>query len=119
MINGELCDDHQIISAYILRFYEDLFGDSRTSKPSLHFIDELLVPSVMVEQSQRLVGIPLDDEVKATTFDLSPTSAPGRDGFRGCFYQVAWDIVCTDIINVVGYYFFLLVSCPWVSTLIW
>lgn len=46
MIDDEICEDHELIAAHILRFYEDLFGDSRTLKPPLQFVTELIVPSV-------------------------------------------------------------------------
>lgn len=40
------------------------------------------------------------EEAKKALFDLSPSRAPGPDGFMAMFYQNAWDIMGEDVINV-------------------
>lgn len=37
------------------------------------------------------------EEVRKTLFDLSPSKAPGTDGFTVLFYQDAWDVMGEDI----------------------
>lgn len=34
-------------------------------------------------------------------FELNGNSAAGLDGFSGCFFQKYWDIVASDITNVL------------------
>lgn len=43
------------------------------------------------------------EEIKRLVFEL--TSVSGPDGLSGLFYQSCWDIVCTDIVDVVHSFF--------------
>ncbi|XP_075087488.1 uncharacterized protein LOC142169519 [Nicotiana tabacum] len=48
-----------------------------------------------------LSRLPTIEEVRATVFELSGESASGSDGFTGLFYQTCWDVIGTDIHNMV------------------
>ena len=39
-------------------------------------------------------------------FGMCPDSAPGPDGFGGCFYQSCWHIIGVDVISAVRTFFF-------------
>lgn len=56
-------------------------------------------------QNESLTCIPTEAEIKSAIFGLSPDSAPGPDGFGEKFFQVSWEIIKFDIINVVGFFF--------------
>src|SRR5438105_356478 len=42
-----------------------------------------------------------DGEIKAALFQMSPTKAPGPDGFPTLFYQTHWDFFRLEICNFV------------------
>ncbi|XP_026443516.1 uncharacterized protein LOC113343598 [Papaver somniferum] len=45
--------------------------------------------------------IPSPEEIKQAVFDLSADSAPGPDGFSGCFYRHYWDIIHDDLTKAI------------------
>ncbi|XP_026443128.1 uncharacterized protein LOC113343004 [Papaver somniferum] len=47
--------------------------------------------------------IPSSEEIKQAVFDLGADSAPGPDGFSGCFYRHCWDIIQDDLLRAVIY----------------
>lgn len=105
MINGELCSDTSRILTHIQEFYRGLFSDDGGEANSLLFVRELIQNSVTWDRNQELIRVPTAEEIKKTVFELSPMSAPGLDGFGGLFFQTSWDIICHDVINVVGFFF--------------
>ncbi|XP_026433067.1 uncharacterized protein LOC113330473 [Papaver somniferum] len=48
-------------------------------------------------------AIPSMEEVKTVVLDLGADSAPGPDGFSGCFYRHCWDVIHQDIFNAISY----------------
>lgn len=42
-----------------------------------------------------------DEEIKKAVFSLAKGKAVGPDGFPSEFYQIYWDIIGQDIINLV------------------
>lgn len=49
-----------------------------------------------------------EDEIKAATFQLRRTKAPGPDGLNGLFYQTYWNTLCVDFIPLIQQFFFYL-----------
>jgi len=48
-----------------------------------------------------LIKCPNFLEIKTIIFNLNGNSAPSPDGFGGVFYHSCWDIIGTDVCNVV------------------
>ncbi|XP_026445232.1 uncharacterized protein LOC113345771 [Papaver somniferum] len=46
-------------------------------------------------------AIPTQEEIKEAVFGLDSDSAPGPDGFLGCFYRHCWDIIQLDLTNAI------------------
>lgn len=105
LINGELCEDANIISEHIQEFYKSLFTESGRSADSLLFLRELLTTTVTSKHNRALVYSPSETKVKRAVFDMSAVSASGPDGFGGSFYQATWDIVGWYVFNAVGFFF--------------
>lgn len=105
MIDGEICSDSSIILNHIQDFYRNLFSDNGGDPNSLLYIREIMHSSVSRDQNQELTRTPNAEEIKKAVSDLSPVSAPGPDGFGGHFFQSSWNIICHDVINVVGFFF--------------
>jgi len=41
------------------------------------------------------------DEVRAALRQMHPTKAPGPDGMSAVFFQKYWDIIASDVTNMV------------------
>ncbi|XP_026443909.1 uncharacterized protein LOC113344072 [Papaver somniferum] len=59
--------------------------------------------SISLTERQMLDAIPSLDEIKSAVFDLGADSAPGPDGFSGCFYRHCWDIIQQDLHSAIVY----------------
>ncbi|XP_026443386.1 uncharacterized protein LOC113343413 [Papaver somniferum] len=57
--------------------------------------------SISLIDRQMLDAIPSLDEIKSEVFDLGADSAPGPDGFSGCFYRHCWDIIQQDLHSAI------------------
>lgn len=53
------------------------------------------------EMNEMLIQIPTADEIKQAVLNLKGDSAPGPDGFSGVFFQTAWEVVGSDVINFI------------------
>ncbi|XP_026445243.1 uncharacterized protein LOC113345785 [Papaver somniferum] len=52
---------------------------------------------------QRMDDIPTIEEMKVVVFDLGTDSAPGPDGFSGCFYRHCWEVIQQDLYSAITY----------------
>ncbi|XP_026433536.1 uncharacterized protein LOC113330957 [Papaver somniferum] len=59
--------------------------------------------SISLTERQMLDAIPSLDEIKSAVFYLGADSAPGPDGFSGCFYRHCWDIIQQDLHSAIVY----------------
>ncbi|XP_026433635.1 uncharacterized protein LOC113331064 [Papaver somniferum] len=57
--------------------------------------------SISLIERKMLDAIPSLDEIKSAVFDLGANSAPGPDGFSGCFYRHCWDIIQQDLHSAI------------------
>ncbi|XP_019431829.1 PREDICTED: uncharacterized protein LOC109338932 [Lupinus angustifolius] len=101
---GNIITDPDEISSHIVHFYMNLFNSSNDIQHN-HLINSV-IPSLVTEvQNNLLITIPTNEEIKSSVFDLSGASAPGPDGFSGCFYHAFWDIIYLDVCNSVRQFF--------------
>ena len=99
-----LLSDRQGIAEHVVSFYQNLYGPG----PSPADIPDIcnVIPSLVSnDENVLLTAIPSPDEIRSTVFAMDPSSAPGPDGFPGSFYQSCWDIVGSDVISFVQYFF--------------
>ena len=63
----------------------------------------LILPGqeVTLEQNAELCKLPTMEELHIVVKGLKADSAPGPDGFTGKFFQVAWDIIKSDLLEAV------------------
>jgi len=52
-----------------------------------------------------LIKCPNFLEIKTVVFNLNHNSVPGLDSFGGVFYHSCWNIIGTDVCNVVQQFF--------------
>lgn len=92
------------IAAHVVGFYQNLYSSSSTPRN----LDEVcsVIPSLVTNaENDWLTVIPSTEEIKNAVFAMDASSAPGPDGFPGCFYQSCWDIVGSDVVACVRQFF--------------
>lgn len=103
-IDGELVSDLNRISDHLIKYFTDLFG------PTLEAVDfecvsDLIPRLVTLEQADTLIAAPSIEEVRTAIFGVDSESAPGPDGYSGCFFQKTWSIVGMDVYAAVIQFF--------------
>lgn len=101
--NSNWCRDPMILRNHILSFYKELYKSEgqRHYQPILN-----QCPSPITQHiNEELVAVPLMEEIQDVVFQMGALKAPGPDGFSGIFYQHSWDIVKTDLFQLVQKFF--------------
>ncbi|XP_026420074.1 uncharacterized protein LOC113316056 [Papaver somniferum] len=94
--------DYDHLRDHVVHYYEDKFnGPELEGDASLFDYDHI---SISEEESLAMDRIPSPEEIKQAVFDLGADSAPGPDGFSGCFYRHCWDIIQEDLIKDIIFY---------------
>ncbi|XP_026399784.1 uncharacterized protein LOC113295672 [Papaver somniferum] len=100
--NGTTITSYEQIRDFTVQYFESKFnGVEQPIDDSIFHYDH---ESISVEDSMMMDGIPSMEEIKAPVFDLGADSAPGPDGFSGCFYIHCWDVIQQDLVNAITYY---------------
>ncbi|XP_026383682.1 uncharacterized protein LOC113279193 [Papaver somniferum] len=66
---------------------------------------QLFQPCVSEIQNNCLIQVPHAQEIKDVVFQIKPWASPVNDGFQAGFYQHCWDVVGTEVISMVQYFF--------------
>ncbi|XP_026378443.1 uncharacterized protein LOC113272864 [Papaver somniferum] len=99
--SGATISDYDELRNYVVQFYEDKFnGQELEIDDDLFNFDH---PTISMEDSIDMDGIPSPEEIKQAVFDLDSDGTPGPDGFSGCFYRHCWDIIQDDLIRAIIY----------------
>ena len=88
------------LKAHITTYYKGLFGPPDESSLTL---DESLIgdiPQVSSLENNALVNEFTEKEIKDAVFQMEHNKAPGPDGFPVEFYQVFWDVIKTDLVEL-------------------
>jgi hypothetical protein len=97
--DGSKCEAQSEIKCMVQSFYENLF-----SLEPCALVDAILdaIPSkVTAKMNDDLCKPYTDEEIGAALFQMSPTKAPGPDGFPALFYQTHWEFFKEDICQAV------------------
>ncbi|XP_026399711.1 uncharacterized protein LOC113295594 [Papaver somniferum] len=98
-MNGTCLTNYEQLCNHVVQFYEDKFnGQDPVIEGDLFDFEHA---SISVEESNTMDMIPSPEEIKQDVFDLSADSAPGTDGFSGCFYRHCWDIIHDDLTKAI------------------
>ncbi|XP_026399699.1 uncharacterized protein LOC113295582 [Papaver somniferum] len=98
-MNGTCLKNYEQLRNHVVQFYEDKFnGQDPVIEGDLFDFEHA---SISVEESNAMDMIPSPEEIKQAVFDLSADSAPGPDGFSGCFYRHCWDIIHDDLTKAI------------------
>ncbi|XP_070017642.1 uncharacterized protein [Nicotiana sylvestris] len=96
-------EEEDQIANKVISFYEDLF-----TQPPEHIDKNCLdcvIKIVTDQDNEKLIETPTVNEIKDTLFSMNHDCAPGPDGVSSLFFQDSWDVIATDLINLVLYFF--------------
>ncbi|XP_026433401.1 uncharacterized protein LOC113330803 [Papaver somniferum] len=87
------------INDFIVNHYKDKFiGGAAIIDPNLFEFEHERISD---PESYFMDVVPTLDEINRAVFDLGADSAPGPDGFSGCFYKHCWNIIANDIFSAI------------------
>ncbi|XP_026455014.1 uncharacterized protein LOC113356176 [Papaver somniferum] len=89
--NGNTITDYAQIRDYTVQFFEAKFkGVEQPIDDSFFHYDH---ESISMEEGVMMDAVPSLEEIKIVVFDLGVDSAPGPNGFSGCFYRHCWYVI--------------------------
>ena len=96
-INGSVSSDQSVIREHAAHFYETLFEEQYSWRPSL---DNLAFDSLAEDEASSLELPFLEREVFEVVKGMNRDKAPGPDGFSMAFFQACWDVIKSDLMRV-------------------
>ncbi|XP_026459833.1 uncharacterized protein LOC113360526 [Papaver somniferum] len=97
--NGATISDYDQLRDHVVNYYEEKFNGQDLDYDMDLF--DFFHDSITAEESIAMDQIPSPKEIKQEVFHLGAGSAPGPDGFSGCFYHHCWDIIQDDLVKAV------------------
>lgn len=97
--NGVNITDYDQLCDHVVQYYEAKFNGQELDYDMDLF--DYSHDSITSEESLAMDNIPTHEEIKQEVFDLGADSAPGPDGYSGCFYRHCWDIIQDDLVKAV------------------
>ena len=97
--DGSTCAIEDEDKAKVQSFYHDLY-----SSQGYNDMNELLqfVLARVTEDMNTSLDKPFEpDEVRVALFQMSPSKAPGVDGFTAGFFQRHWDLIKDDLVPAI------------------
>jgi len=94
-------DDNKGMLEHVVDFYRNLFGKEENSGVNLGQ-DFWEVDEKVTALENELLEAPFtENEVREAVFSSYAEGAPGPDGFSFLFYQVFWDLIKVDLMNLI------------------
>ena len=96
---GRWCEDKDSIANAAVTYFEDIYS---TSNPSM--VDEVtvVIPTIVTEEmNMELSRNFTREEIVTALKQIHPTKSPGPDGMSAIFFQKYWDIVGSNVSNMI------------------
>jgi hypothetical protein len=93
------------LKTYITNYYKGPFGLPEENNFTMVEDQNQDIPQVIVEENNILTSPFTEEEVKEAVFQMEHNKAPGPDGFPAEFYQVFWDIIKKDPLDLFTEFF--------------
>ncbi|KAK9911453.1 hypothetical protein M0R45_035362 [Rubus argutus] len=98
-----ITDSQQIINHTVTHFKSAFTMDPNILNTGL--VERVIPNLVTLEENIGLTSMPLAEEIYTTLMTMDGSSAPGPDGFGGCFFQNCWNVVAQEVISAVQSFF--------------
>lgn len=95
--NGTIYTMPDDICNCISEFYANLFTSSCPTWNDIEQVLQYVTPRMDDNMNKHLDQKFTEEEIKRAVFDLSPSKAPGPDGFTASFYQLMWSKMKEDV----------------------
>ena len=97
--NGNWCGDQDSIAKAAISYFEELYTTSHPSQSEsvIAPIPTLVTPKMNSELSRAFTR----EEVVSALKQLHPSKSPGPNGMSALFFQKYWNIVGTNVSNMV------------------
>jgi hypothetical protein len=104
---GNKVDDIDGIKGIAERFYKNLLGTTHMvfTKEHAARIQQLISPTISVENCLMLERDVTVEEIKETIFSMQANKAPGPDGYTSDFFKAAWPVVGGDVVAAIRNFF--------------
>ena len=96
MIEGQ-----EQLKAYIKNYYKGMFGALEDDILSMDEARTDDIPQVSNEENTFLKAPFTEEEIKKTIFQMEHSKAPGPDGYHAEFYQHFWDVIKSDLLELL------------------
>ena len=96
---GIWCDSKEGIVQTTTSYFEDIYTSTHPTR--MEEVTNLVQAMVSKEMNEDLTKEFTVEEVRAALRQMHPTKAPGPDGMSTVFYQKYWDIIGSDVSNMV------------------
>jgi len=101
--NGQRIYGREDIEKYFENHFNEIYS---TSNPSFSTnLENLIEPSISATKNEKLLKIPLEEEIQRTIFDMNQLKAPGPDGMPRLFFKKLWHIFRKQLIQKVQSFF--------------
>lgn len=101
MIMDEIIEDREQIKLETLNFYENLYTERESWRPSANFEE---IATIIEEEKEGLEASFNEEEVLAAISSIAPDKAPGPDRYTMAFYQHSWEFIKHDILAAMSYH---------------
>uniref|UniRef100_A0A803PHZ0 Reverse transcriptase domain-containing protein n=1 Tax=Cannabis sativa TaxID=3483 RepID=A0A803PHZ0_CANSA len=84
-------------------FFSDLYNSQGTSLDGDFY--DLLSPTISDEENRMMKSVPTTEEIWNVVAAMHPLKAPGPDGMPDFFYRRYWNVVGSEVIEIVQDFF--------------
>ncbi|XP_020262570.1 uncharacterized protein LOC109838550 [Asparagus officinalis] len=99
-LGSEIYEQEEISKAFH-DYYSNLFGQANNSNMTVNW--ECLYPDQLPSLSS-LEDTFSETEIKHVVFSMNPNKSPGPDGFSFLFYQTFWELIKSDLVDIMNFF---------------
>jgi hypothetical protein len=94
---------HENLKSYIMNYYKGLFGSPKEGNFSMDETRTDDIPQVSIVENNLLTAPYSEEELKKAVFQMENNKAPGPDGFPAKFYQIFWEVIKMDLLELFSF----------------
>ncbi|GKE47255.1 hypothetical protein Tco_1478513 [Tanacetum coccineum] len=102
-MNGAVFFGDQVGDQFV-KYFQSVLGDSRMVEPIVN-PDTLFCKILSLEDSEFMVRMVTNEEIKAVIFAMNDDKASGPDGFSSKFFKTSWPIIGNEVCVAIRDFF--------------